>query len=110
MAPTSQLSPIACRLDALSGPERDREARLLMEFRTALRPIRETEHGFVFEAPSDPETLARLGEFIGLERLCCPFLTFELSAPSERRAVTLHISGQAGAKQFLSSLFQAGAP
>jgi hypothetical protein len=48
-----------------------------------------------------------LGEFLGLERLCCPFLTFELSIPAGRGSVILHVTAT-GAKSFLRSVFMPG--
>jgi hypothetical protein len=100
--------PIACDLGALSPAQREREQLLLAEFRAAVRETQETERGFRFVIPEDPELLGRLGEFLGLERLCCPFLTFELSIPAGRGPVILHVHGDLGAKSFLRSVFMPG--
>lgn len=40
-------------------------------------------------------------EFVGRERLCCPFLEFVVAEAPERRTVELHIGGPAGAKEFI---------
>lgn len=104
MAASSAL-PIACDLGALSSEQRAREKALLSEFRVVFQDPRETDGGFMVVIPDDPELLSRLAEFLSLERVCCPFLTFDLSIPAERRPVTLHIHGQPGVKSFLRSAF-----
>lgn len=97
--------PVACDLGALSPAQRSREQALLAEFKAPCRDAEETEKGFRFVIPEDPQLLARLGEFLSLERLCCPFLTFDLSIPAGRGAVTLHVHGDPGAKSFLRATF-----
>jgi hypothetical protein len=97
--------PIACDLGALSPAQRAREQTLLHEFRAVFRDAEETERGFRFVLPEDPALLSRLGEFLGLERLCCPFLTFDVSIPAGREPVALHVHGEQGAKSFLRTVF-----
>jgi hypothetical protein len=101
----SPLLPIACDLGALSAEQRARERTLLEELRTAFtRPV-ETESGFRVVLPPDPDLLGRLGEFLALERICCPFLNFDLAVPEGRGPVTLHVHGGSGVKPFLRSVF-----
>ena len=100
-APT--IPPIACDLGALSSAQRTRERALLAEFRGIFRDAQETDQGYRVVIPDDPLVLSRLGELVALERLCCPFLAFDLSIPAERGLVTLHIYGRLGAKSFLRS-------
>jgi hypothetical protein len=97
--------PIACDLGALSSGQRAREQELLAEFRAIFRDARETEQGYSVAVPDDPLVLSRLGEFLGLERLCCPFLTFDLSVPAGRGVITLQIYGRPGSKSLLRSEF-----
>jgi hypothetical protein len=97
--------PIACDLGALTPELRSREQALLAEFRTAFRNPQETAQGFRVVVSAEPVFLARLGEFLALERVCCPFLTFDLSIPAARGPVTLHVHGGPGTKPFLRSLF-----
>ena len=93
MAPT-QL-PIACDLAALSVEQRSTERELLAAFRAAAGAPEE----------KDVALLTRLGEFLALERLCCPFLNFELLVPAGRQAVSLHIYGDPAVKSFVRSTF-----
>jgi hypothetical protein len=100
----SKAIPIACDLSRLSAEQREREQELLGQFRKLLMPDSETEDGFWFTLSAAPAALADLGEFLGLERLCCPFLTFQLEiTPAE--TCRLLISGPPGAKAFMASEF-----
>ncbi len=97
--------PIACNLDALSPEQRSREQALLAEFRTLFRNPEETAQGFRVAVTAEPALLARLGEFLALERVCCPFLTFDLSVSAAQGPVTLHVHGGPETKRFLRSEF-----
>ena len=97
-------SPIACVLSALSEQQRRLEQELLAEFRASIDVVSETDSGFRFRVSPDPSSLMRLGELLGLERLCCPFLSFELSLESERGPAILHVFGRAGVKDFVRGL------
>ena len=99
--------PVACDLGALSPEERAREQTLLTELQAVLREPHETEMGFRFLVSHDPLLLGRLGELLALERLCCPFLSFDLAVPAGREPVTLDIHGEADAKAFIRSAFGA---
>ena len=99
-------SPIACNLGALSPEQRKREQTLLAEFRSSPPNARPINNGFRFEVASEPEALARLGEFLALERLCCPFLTFKLTVGSAGVPVTLDVYGdEPGAQAFIRDTF-----
>ena len=105
MKPIPASLPIACDLGALSPEQRSREQALLAEFRAEFRNPQETAEGFSVLVSAEPMALARLGEFLALERLCCPFLTFDLSISTGRGPVTLHVHGGPGTKPFLRSVF-----
>lgn len=97
--------PIACDLGALSFEQRVREQALLQEFKPLFREAQETDRGYSVAVPADPPVLSRLGEFLALERLCCPFLTFQLSVPADHGLMILQIDGPPGAKAFLRNEF-----
>lgn len=97
--------PIACDLAALAPEERAREQTLLAQLRPLLRDGRETENGYLFVLPEDPDFLSRLGELLAYERLCCPFLTFDLTVPCGQAPVTLHVHGDGDVKGFVRSAF-----
>jgi len=97
--------PIACDLAALSPEGRRREQVLLAEFRGRFGAARDTATGFEVEVGDDSAVLGRILEFIGLERLCCPFLDFDLTFAAARGPVTLHVHGGDGVKVFVRSVF-----
>jgi hypothetical protein len=96
--------PVACNLACLSDAERRREQELLARFRRRLVRESETDDGVWFSLAAEPAELASLGELLGLERLCCPFLTFRLEVTRDE-AARLHISGPPGAKALILTEF-----
>jgi hypothetical protein len=97
-------APFACDLSRLSAAQRVREKVLLAEFKTLCERREETELGFRFFVRADPEVLTAMGEFLALERLCCPFLEFHLEVSSKSLAA-LHIFGREGAKPIIAAEF-----
>ena len=73
-------------------------------FKTLCERHEETELGFRFFVNADPEVLSTMGEFLALERLCCPFLEFHLEVSSSDLAA-LHIFGRPGAKAIIAAGF-----
>ena len=97
-------APFACDLSRLSDGQRAREKVLLAGFKTLCERHEETDLGFRFFVSADPEVLSAIGEFLALERLCCPFLEFHLEVSSADLAA-LHIFGRPGAKAVIAAEF-----
>ncbi|HEY3567208.1 MAG TPA: hypothetical protein VGP73_04675 [Thermoanaerobaculia bacterium] len=95
-----QQIPIACDLSRLNETQRRREQELLRKFRARWAREAETDDGVWLSLPADPAELAELGELLGLERLCCPFLKFQLEVTREDRC-RLYIAGPPGARDFV---------
>ena len=70
--------PIACNLKALSAPEHMRHADLIARLRADVVKETDLRDGYVYELPGGAISLPEIGEWIVLESLCCPFLTFQL--------------------------------
>jgi hypothetical protein len=100
----NQEPPIACDLSRLKADQRKREQELLGKFRKQWARGAETDDGVWFSAAAHPEELADLGELLGLERLCCPFLAFRLEVTQEE-ICRLYISGPPGAKAVILAEF-----
>jgi hypothetical protein len=66
--------PIACNLAAIRDAVR--YGTLLERFRTAISGRAELADGYSYSVRGDRLSLTDLGEWISLERLCCPFLKF----------------------------------
>jgi hypothetical protein len=97
----TQDQPIICIPSALTHEQRARATELRARLAGATSNVREESDGYAYAYAADPELLRMLGEWIGLERLCCPFLTFEVRWPSGDDAPTLRLSGPEGVKDFL---------
>jgi len=96
-------SPLSCDLFVLSERDRLRREELVSALGHSLQELYETEQGYGMVFEPKTSTLAELVEFIALERICCPFLNFELRVQEENGPVRLEMSGREGVKQFLSN-------
>jgi hypothetical protein len=70
--------------------------RLMTE---AVEEISELADGLAFRFPA--EEYEAVTEFVGRERLCCPFLTFALEVSPERGPLQLRLTGDDGVKDFI---------
>ena len=59
---------------------------LVKRIRGAMRGRMETSNGYVFKLDSKMVTLPEAAEWMGMERLCCPFLTLQLAASGNQAA------------------------
>lgn len=98
-------SPIACRMDALTGAERSRRAELLALVRAHVREIRETDDGIAIRIEGERSLLAAVAEFVSLESRCCPFIRFQIELEAEAGPICLRLGGRAGVKSFLTQAF-----
>ena len=96
-------SPLSCDLFLLSDRDRLRREELVSALGHSLRDLYELENGYGMVFDPSSSTLAELVEFIALERLCCPFLNFELRVAEENGPLRLDLTGRDGVKQFLAT-------
>jgi hypothetical protein len=97
--------PIACNLHAFSARDRERHASLLQGVSARILETRELSDGFAFRFAAEGETIAELAEWIGLERICCPFLRFSIEVEANAGPVWLRLTGSAQVKAFVGSAF-----
>ncbi len=71
--------------------------------RAAIRRRDERTDGYVFGLDSKVLSLAELTEWVGMERLCCPFLFFQISASGD----SLQLTGPPGVKPIIAAAFAA---
>jgi hypothetical protein len=92
---------VACNLTAISPAQRARYSELAQKLRSAIQNRRELSNGYSYELGAEAITLLETAEWITMERLCCPFLTFQLevggasfrltiSGPDPSKAILLH--------------------
>src|SRR5436309_1470907 len=94
-------SPIACVLDRFSPAERARWQQLGKNWRASVLEIRELPDGYALRIPSDATSVLAAAEWMTLDRLCCPFLTFVLEIAGEGGPVWLRLTGRSGVKEFM---------
>jgi hypothetical protein len=95
-------SPIACSLT--TAEFREREEKLLVQFRSGVVEVDELQEGFSFRLPSDGKWIPLVAELIVAERECCPFLTFELAALANKGPLTVRVIGPPGAKELVKTV------
>lgn len=96
--------PIACRPNALSKEERVRSQALRTELAAATTETSELPGGYSFRYRPDAALFQKAAEWIGLERRCCPFLSFELRwSEGDNVAPLLSVIGPEGTKEFLAA-------
>ena len=96
--------PVAC---TLTEPEsRRRRDRLRDRVVGRVHERRSLADGYAFRFATDDLALADLLEMIRLERQCCAFLRFRLTVEPGAGPVWLELTGPAGTKEFLESVFR----
>ena len=68
----------------------------------AVLETQERENGYAYRFPAEDSWLEELVTLIRLERQCCPFLTFRLTAEPEDGPLWLEVTGPPEAKEFLA--------
>jgi hypothetical protein len=92
-------TPVVCSLT--TGELRDREATLLVQFRSGVVETEELQNGYAFRIPGDANWIRLVAELIVAERACCPFLAFELLALPNMGPLTVRVMGPEGTKEFV---------
>ena len=95
--------PIACDLSSLDAGQGRRRRQLQELLRKHVREVRELADGYAFRHSPESSVLLELAEFIGLERLCCPFFDFAVEIGRGSGPVWLRITGHKEAKRVLQA-------
>ncbi|MGI8744789.1 MAG: hypothetical protein ACR2NN_19900 [Bryobacteraceae bacterium] len=98
---------IACNLKAIGAAERPRYNDLMKRLRAAVRDRSELTDGYAYKLESKAITLPDVAEWMSMERLCCPFLTLQLSAAGNQPVWLLSLTGPSGVKALLQEEFPA---
>lgn len=94
-----------CNLKAIGATERPRYNDLMKRLRSAARDRSELPDGYAFKLDGKKITLPEVAEWIGMERLCCPFLTLQISASGAQADWLLKLTGPKGVKLLLQAEF-----
>jgi hypothetical protein len=96
-------SPFACFMDAIEPNKRHQHIATAKFVFAAVSEVRELPNGYAFHLHNNSEMLQNVGDFISLERLCCPFFGFTLRVDREGGAVWLQLTGREGVKPFIQA-------
>jgi hypothetical protein len=101
----TQQKALACNLNAIAAGARPRYNELVKRLRSAVRDRAEVQGGYVYKLDGTALALTEAAEWIAMERLCCPFLTLQLSASGDDADWRLTLTGPVGAKAILAEEF-----
>ena len=96
---------LACNLKAISAVQRPRYNDLVSRLRVAMRDCRELPDGYSYSLDLGNITSSEVAEWIDMERVCCPFLVFQLEGAGEASRLTMR--GPEGVKALLREEFPA---
>lgn len=96
---------LVCNMGVFTPAQREMQFLNTRQLVRAIQDVQAVENGFSFTFPNETKLIARVGEFISNERLCCPFLKFTLTVFSNEEPVSLSISGPTGTQDFLRAEF-----
>lgn len=100
----SEETPIACDLSVLKDPEKQRDRfEALFEER---EEVRRASGGLVVRFPDSMIVADHILDFIGRERQCCPFLTFEVAFEPEERGIWLYMGGDERVERYITREFE----
>jgi hypothetical protein len=103
-----RIATLTCNLKALGSGQRPRYNALMKRLRAAVRNGKTLPAGYAYQLDQQGITLPEVAEWMSMERLCCPFLTFELSATGKSTDWLLTLTGPEGVKPLLQTEFPAG--
>lgn len=96
---------IACNITAIAAADRPRYLELSSLLRSAIQDASELADGYSFALTAERMDLLQVAEWIGMERRCCPFLTFELLVSGRQEEFFLKLMGPEGVKGILEHEF-----
>ena len=103
-------TPLACNMDVFTPDQRNSHIQTTTELIQGVQRVREIENGYEFQFPNETGFISRIAEFISNERLCCPFLEFNLKIRSNDEPVSLSLTGPMGTQEFLRAEFDGAIP
>lgn len=103
-ASTKTAVVFACDMQAMTPVQRKRHSEVLSPaLKSAKLNTSELVDGYAFQFLSDAKTFAIVSEWIGNERLCCPFFAFDIHVGGSAEPMVLKITGPDGVKQFIKA-------
>jgi hypothetical protein len=94
-------SPLACDMTAIPAEQRPIHLAASRELFSRIRETTELPDGYQFRFTNEASIISGLAEFVTLEKLCCPFLSFAIEVEAENGPVWLRLTGREGVKEFI---------
>jgi len=94
--------PVACTLSR--GDMRARRGELLPGLAARAERIEQVPDGVRLHLPASPDAVASIARVVDLERHCCRFLSFTITAEADLGAITLTVTAPPDAHELLSEL------
>ena len=101
--PLDATPALVCRLDVFDAAQRQRYEAIRQQMAATMQQREELPDGYRWSFPTDSALLLTLAEFITLERLCCPFITFGLELEAGQGPLWLRLTGGEEVKRVLRS-------
>jgi len=83
----------------------ERRRTLLDLVRSAVLNVTSLPLGYAYRFQPTSEILPLLSRLVDLERQCCPFLTFKITAEAGNQPICLEVTGPDGAKTLIAEFF-----
>jgi hypothetical protein len=97
-------------MNAMTDAQHARYEEIRQQWQASIQEMHDLPDGYALRFPPETALLLALAEFVALERLCCPFLRFEIVLEAEGAALWLRLGGREGVKAFLAAEFGLNAP
>jgi hypothetical protein len=94
---------LACNPNGIDAAEWPHYEKLLGLLYSAARERRELSDGYTVRLDGKKISLQETAQWISLERLCCPFLTFQVEVAGATDDCWLTLKGPSGVKAFLDA-------
>lgn len=105
-APSPNPTPFACSLEkTLTRQQRAHKKQITEKMEAARLETREIADGYIFRFRPDAISLAEIADWVGTERVCCPFFDLAIESERENGPLSLRITGREGVKQFIRAEF-----
>jgi hypothetical protein len=103
---TGRESPFACSVEkSLTKEQRERKKQIAQKMASARVETKELENGYVFRFRPEAISFAEVADWVGSERVCCPFFDLAIEAERENGPLSLSITGREGVKAFIQGEF-----
>lgn len=103
VATTTETSPLACNMTAMTPAQRQRHDKIGKQLRKAVKEVKELADGYAFRYPADPALFLAAAEFITLESRCCSFYNFGLDMEHSGGPMWLRVTGSKEAKPIIKA-------